>query len=65
MATAVAPVVTPAPANLMPESIKNMLVGMSEIRQAVLTNQPQLLPLIAPSIIKVEDEMNNLWQSLV
>lgn len=64
MPTVVAPVAITKPAKSMPESIMKMMVGMSEIRQAVLVNQPQLLPVIAPFIMQVEDEVNNIWQSL-
>jgi hypothetical protein len=64
MATVLASEAVEEPGKSMPKNIKNMMAGMSEIRQTILVNQPQLLPILAPFIMQVEDEVNNLWQSL-
>lgn len=49
--------------NSMPPMIKALLQDLSNIRKTALVESPQLLPLIAPSLIEAEVHVRQIWQS--
>lgn len=49
----------PKPTQMLPESLRNILQPLAEIRRAVLINDPALLPQIAPAFVQIESELNN------
>lgn len=51
--------------NIIPPMIKNLLQDLSNIRMTMLVESPQMLPLIAPSLIEAEVHVRQLWQSQV
>lgn len=49
--------------NSIPPAIKAILEDLSEIRKLTLVESPQLLPLIAPSLIEAEIHVRQLWMN--
>jgi hypothetical protein len=47
----------------IPPMIRDLLQDLSNIRMTMLTESPQMLPLIAPSLIEAEVHVRQLWQS--
>jgi hypothetical protein len=45
----------------IPEPVREVLQAMSEIRRLVLTESPQLLPRLAPFMVKAEHGVDTLW----
>ena len=51
--------------NNIPPMIKSLLQDLSNIRMTMLTKSPQMLPLIAPSLIEAEVHVRQLWQAQI
>ncbi len=49
--------------NSIPPMIKALLSDLSEIRRVALVESPQILPLIAPTLIEAEMHVRQLWQA--
>lgn len=47
----------------IPKEIHALLKDMAQIRQAILVNAPQCLPIVAPAIIDAEQRISAIWQS--
>jgi hypothetical protein len=47
----------------IPADIHALLMDMAKIRQTILVNAPQCLPILAPAIIDAEQRINAIWQS--
>jgi hypothetical protein len=47
----------------IPPIIRDLLGDLAEIRRVTLTESPQILPLIAPSLIEAEVHIRQLWAS--
>lgn len=46
--------------NSIPPSVRTLLNDLSTIRRIVLTESPQILPLVAPALIEAEIHIRNL-----
>ena len=47
--------------NTIPPTIKELFRDLAEIRRVALVESPQILPLIAPSLVKAEVHIRQLW----
>ena len=47
--------------NTIPPTIKELFRDLAEIRRVALVESPQILPLIAPSLIEAEIHIRQLW----
>jgi hypothetical protein len=47
--------------NTIPPAIKELFRDLAEIRRVALVESPQILPLIAPSLIEAEVHIRQLW----
>lgn len=47
--------------NTIPPTIKELFRDLAEIRRVALVESPQILPLIAPSLIEAEVHIRQLW----
>jgi hypothetical protein len=47
--------------NTIPPTIKELFRDLAEIRRVALIESPQILPLIAPSLIEAEIHVRQLW----
>lgn len=47
--------------NTIPPTIKELFKDLAEIRRVALVESPQILPLIAPSLIEAEIHIRQLW----
>lgn len=50
-------------AHKIPPVIKNLFQDLANIRMTLLTESPQMLPLVAPSLIEAEVHIRQIWQS--
>jgi hypothetical protein len=47
--------------NTIPPTIRELFRDLAEIRRVALVESPQILPLIAPSLIEAEVHIRQLW----
>lgn len=45
----------------IPPAIKALFRDLSEIRRVALTQSPEILPLLAPSLIEAEIHVRQIW----
>lgn len=49
------------PQKRIPAEIHALLADMAKIRQTILENAPQCLPIIAPTFIDAEQRIHSIW----
>ena len=46
----------------IPQEIRALLLDIAKIRQTILENAPQCLPVLAPVIVDAEEHVHAIWQ---